>query len=174
MLAFVAEEFRKTFVEIREAGVEDKLVTCIEVLSPSNKRPGTQGWELYQRKRQGLLLGAANLVELDLLRGGKRLPMIDHWPPSPYTLLVAHKTFAPACRVWPGHFLHPLPPIPVPLLKPDSDISLHIQPMIESIHVHFRYVRNIDYSKALTPPLSTEELTWLRRQFSPQKEIGNL
>ena len=69
---FIQEEHRETFVEIYAANHGQRLVTTIEILSPSNKRPGTEGWELYQRKRQTLLLGNVNLVEIDLLRGGQR------------------------------------------------------------------------------------------------------
>ena len=79
---------RESFIEIYEQAPEIRLVTCIEVLSPSNKRPGTEGWELYLRKRNALLLGQASLVEIDLLRGGRRMPMVEPWPPSPYYLLV--------------------------------------------------------------------------------------
>ncbi len=74
MRAFIEEEHREAFVEIYEATPEQRLVTCIEVLSPSNKRPHTPGWDLYLRKRQSLLLGDANLVEIDLLRGGSACP----------------------------------------------------------------------------------------------------
>src|SRR5437899_772734 len=35
---FIAEEFREKFIEISVAEGERRLVTCIEVLSPSNKR----------------------------------------------------------------------------------------------------------------------------------------
>ncbi len=56
-VVLVDEEHRETFVEIYEATAGQRLMTSIEVLSPSNKRPGTEGWELYQRKRQALLLG---------------------------------------------------------------------------------------------------------------------
>jgi hypothetical protein len=70
MLAFIDERFRENFIEVFDAESEERLVTCLEVLSPSNKRPGTEGWDLYLRKRQALLLGAANFVEIDLLRGG--------------------------------------------------------------------------------------------------------
>ena len=63
MRAFIEEEHREAFVEIYEATPEQRLVTCIDVLSTSNKRPHTPGWDLYLRKRQSRLLG-------DLLRGG--------------------------------------------------------------------------------------------------------
>ena len=165
MRAFIEEVFRETFIEIHEADPEGRLVTCIEVLSPSNKKPHSEGWEIYLRKRQGLLLGrSANLVEIDLLRGGQRLPMLDPWPASPYTLLVARRNWAPSCSVWPAHFRNRLPSIPVPLLKPDPDVKLDLQPMIDSIYARSRYHRSIDYSRPLTPPLAADELTWLGQQ----------
>ncbi len=164
MRAFVQEEHRETFVEIYEASEGQRLVTSIEVLSPSNKRPGTEGWELYQRKRQALLLGNVNLMEIDLLRGGQRMPMLDPWPDSPYTLLVA-RAGTQLCRVWRAHYRRQLPVIPVPLAKPDSEIALEIQPMIDEIYQRFRYSRSIDYNKPLTPPLDAAETGWLKRQL---------
>jgi hypothetical protein len=83
MSAFVAEKLKETFVEIYLEGEECILVTCIEVLSPSNKRRGTEGWKDYERKRQAMLLGRANFIEIDLVRGGSKLPMLDPWPDSP-------------------------------------------------------------------------------------------
>lgn len=162
--AFLAEEHREMFIEIVESAPGQRLVTAVEVLSPANKRPHTPGWELYQRKRQSLLLGGVNLVEVDLLRGGQRMPMLDPWPNSPYTLLVARATHAHLCQVWPGHFQRPLPPLPVPLAKPDRDIAVDLQRMIEGIYQRFRYEQSIDYSRPLTPPLSAEEIGWLERR----------
>lgn len=76
MRAFVEAEVREAFIEIRELSPEQRLVTRIEVLSPLNKRPDASGWYHYQRVRQPYMEGAvANLVEIDLLRGGKRMPM---------------------------------------------------------------------------------------------------
>src|SRR6266511_3916447 len=48
--AFIAEEFRDKFIEITTAEPERRLVTCIEVLSPTNKRPNSPGWDQYYRK----------------------------------------------------------------------------------------------------------------------------
>lgn len=164
MRHFIQEEHREAFIEIYEASPGQHLVTSIEVLSPSNKRPGTEGWELYQRKRQSLLLGDVNLVEIDLLRGGQRMPMLDPWPDSPYTLLVA-RARTQLCRVWRVHYRRRLPLIPVPLAKPDSDIRLDLQPMIDEIYQRFRYLRSIDYSKPLIPPLDAAETGWMMQQL---------
>jgi len=117
MRAFISEEFRETFIEIYATKPERILVTCIEVLSPSNKRRDSAGWDLYLRKRQALLLGEANLVEIDLLRKGDRFPMLDPWPASPYAFLVCRRTRAPYCDVWPASYSEPLPTLHVPLLR---------------------------------------------------------
>lgn len=104
MEALHAEEFREPFVEIYAELEERVLVTCIEVLSPTNKRKGTEGYLEYQRKREAMLLGRANFVEIDLLRGGGRLPMLTPWPSSPYALLVSRMPRPARCRAWSAHF----------------------------------------------------------------------
>src|SRR5207249_2533315 len=71
MRALVETEFRETFVEIRELNPQHTLITCIEILSLSNKRVDSPGGVQYLRKRQALLSGQSNLIELDLLRGGQ-------------------------------------------------------------------------------------------------------
>jgi hypothetical protein len=166
--AFIEEEHRETFIEVYETSPEQRLITCVEVLSPSNKRPGSTGRELYQRKRQSLLLGNVNLVEIDLLRGGERMPMLDPWPASPYVLMVAKARKAQLCQVWPAHFQTPLPRLPVPLAKPDPAIVLDLQAMVEGIYRRYRYERSIDYSQALIPPLSADEATWLQQRLRAQ------
>jgi hypothetical protein len=162
---FIEEEHREAFVEIYEAKPEQRLVTTIEVLSPSNKRAGSPGRELYQRKRQSVLLSNVSLVEIDLLRGGERMPMLDPWPDSPYTLMVSRAQTFRRCLVWSAHFQKPLPPIPVPLIKPDPDILLDLQHMIDAIYKQFRYDQSIDYTRPLTPPLSPEQTTWLAQRL---------
>jgi hypothetical protein len=161
--AFIEEEHLERFVEIYETKPDMRLVTSIEVLSPANKRPNAAGWNVYQRKRQSILLDYVNFVEIDLLRGGQRLPMLDPWPDSPYTLMVARARRPHACQVWEAHFRRPLPTIPVPLAKPDPDITLSLQPLIDSIYQRFRYGSSIDYAKELTPPLSAEDTAWCRQ-----------
>ena len=159
--AFVAEEHREAFIEVYEDDPERRLVTCVEVLSPSNKRKKSKGRRLYLRKRESLLLGAANLVEIDLLRGGQRPPMRGNWPDSPYTLLVCRERRAPYCTVWPAHYRTPLPTLPIPLSHPDPDVRIELQPLIAAIYARSRYHRDIDYSKPLNPPLAEADAAWL-------------
>ena len=143
-------------------GEERILVTCIDVLSPSNKRQGTKGWRKYVRKRQAMLLGEANFIEIDLLRGGQKFPMLTPWPDSPYTLLVCRRSDAGYCRVWPAHWQRRLPAIPVPLSDPDPDLTLDLQPLLDGIYSLGRYDERVDYTRPLTPSLSDGDAAWVR------------
>jgi hypothetical protein len=162
MQAFVAEEFEEPFLEIYFNGDERVLVTCIEVLSPGNKRPNTEGWKVYQRKRRAFLAGQANYIEIDLLREGGRMPMITPWFDSPYALLVGRMGDDGYCRAWPAHFRRPLPAIPVPLSCDDPDLTLDLQPTLDRIYSYGRYGQTLDYSRPLTPSLAEEDAAWVR------------
>jgi len=152
------------FLEISDLNQVRTLVTRIEALSPSNKQPGTVG--SLQYKRRAYLASGAHFVEIDLVRTGRRMPMEDEWPDSPYCLLVCRKHEAPRCTVWSAHFLHPLPAIPIPLSPPDLDVTIALQPLVESVYAHSHYDRIIDYRKSVKPPLSPSEAAWLQAQLA--------
>ena len=57
-------------VQILDISSRERVVTAIEVLSPTNKMTFA-GREDYSRKQQDYLDARVNLVEIDLLRGGE-------------------------------------------------------------------------------------------------------
>lgn len=59
------EEIRESYLEIRDVKT-GAVITLIEVLSPTNKRPG-KGRTTYESKRNDVLGSATHLVEIDLL-----------------------------------------------------------------------------------------------------------
>ncbi|MBI4769073.1 MAG: DUF4058 family protein, partial [Chloroflexi bacterium] len=77
-------------VEVREVET-GRLVTAIEILSPVNKRPGHEALEDYQRKRRALLRSAAHLLEIDLLRAGRRWPVVAPLPDAPYFVFLSRE-----------------------------------------------------------------------------------
>jgi hypothetical protein len=161
-------QFREPYLEIRRTNPERNLVTRIEILSPSNKRPSTKGWQLYCRDRLRYLGGRANLVEIDLLRCGRRMPLMGAPPDSPYYLLVWRKQVA-GYTVWPATFTEPLPPLPIPLAPPDPDIVLDLQPFVGAIYASSRYGSDIDYDRPLDPPMSAGEAAWWERRLRHEK-----
>jgi hypothetical protein len=170
MHAIFEAEYREVFLEIHQTEPERRLVTAIELISPSNKRPGTRGWRRYHRKRQVYLRGLAHFVEIDLLRRGRRMPMAGRWPDSPYYVLVCRKQEAPRCTVWPAHFARPLPVLSIPLAAPDPDVTLVIQLLVEAVNARSRYDRDLDYRRPRQPPRSAAEAAWLEDQLVHRPE----
>lgn len=144
-------------VEIRDVK-KRRLVTAIEILSPSNKR-GT-GREGYLRKRRRLLQSDTHLVEIDLLRKGRRVPMRKPLPHASYFVLVSRSNRRPLCDVWPIQLSDRLPTIAVPLLPRDGDASLDLQAALTTIYdvLGYRYV--VDYARPPDVPLTPEEQEW--------------
>src|SRR5262249_52347828 len=73
---------RHSSLEIRDRR-NRRLVTVLELLSPSNKTPGADRDD-YLAKRAQVLAGLTHLVEIDLGRGGQRprppeLPACDYY-----------------------------------------------------------------------------------------------
>jgi hypothetical protein len=67
--------------------------------------------------------------------------------------------------VWQAHCLRPLPPIPIPLAAPDSDIPVALQPLVQAVYVRSHYDRIIDYHQPLNPPLGPVEAEWLQDRW---------
>ncbi len=59
--------FHQVSIEIRDVA-SGLLVTAIELLSPANKRPGSEAREAYLRRWDTLLASTTHLLEIDLLR----------------------------------------------------------------------------------------------------------
>jgi hypothetical protein len=162
-------EETETYIEIRETAAGDRVVTCIELLSPTNKKPGSPGWGEYERKRQLMLEGASHFIEIDLLRGGRRRAMREPWPKSPYYILVMRREEAPSCHVFPAYATDRLPTFPIPLVPPDADLLCDLQAAVDSVLGSSRYERRLQYFQPIDPPLAEVEMRILagaRDQFA--------
>lgn len=130
------------------------LVTAVEILSPVNKR--SQGLEDYRQKRGRLLRSTVHLVELDLLRGGRRPGWELEEPPldTDYICLVnrGDNDAARLSDIWPVALNEPLPTLPIPLLPPDPDILLDLGDVLENIYARAAYARRVDYTQPVPPP----------------------
>src|ERR1019366_1661114 len=117
-------------VEIRDV-LERRLVTCIEVLSPTNKRGS--GREEYEGKRMQVLSSAAHLLEIDLLRVGTRFPTGKPLPAVPYFVFLNRAEKRKEVEVWPIALESPLPEVAVPLLPGDVDARLDLQKALTTV-----------------------------------------
>lgn len=147
-------------VEIIETG-ERQLVTAIEILSPEDKQLGTKDHVGYLRKRRQLLCSPANLIEIDLLRAGRRPPLERPVPAAPYYVVLSREQCRPTVDVWPIQLADALPTISVPLSEPDPDAALDLGALVAAVYERGGYDMLIDYSQPPLPPLSDAEAAWL-------------
>jgi hypothetical protein len=151
---------QERFIELRLRD-DDTLVTVIEVLSPSNKRPGTDSRREYLAKREAILLSEVHLVEIDLLRGGERLPMEGALPEGDFYAIVSRSSRRPACEVWPRTLRDPLPQVQVPLLERDEHVDLDLQEVFASAYDRAGYDYSLGYRRAVEPPVDEATASWI-------------
>jgi hypothetical protein len=144
-------------IEIRDVK-ERRLVTAIEVLSPTNKRG--DGRMEYLAKRRRILLSTAHLMEIDLLHEGTRVPMLQPLPPAPYYVLVSREERRPWTDVWPIRVEEPLPVVPVPLLAGDPDVALDLQLALTTMYDALGFDLAIDYGGPPEVTLPPAEASW--------------
>lgn len=144
--------------------VSRELISVVELLSPTNKRPGDHRAQ-YLSKRSIVRQGPAHLIEIDLLRGGKPLPVEDR-PECIYSVLVSRADRRPKADFWPIGLRDPLPTIPVPLRPEDGDARLDLQALLNRIYDESGYEDYL-YNREPDPPLTGAEATWARSFLPP-------
>jgi hypothetical protein len=155
---------RQVYLEIRRRDT-GHVVCVIELLSPINKARGL-GQQEYLTKRAAFLQSATHLVELDLLRGGERLPMDEPMPPAAYYVLLSHAGQRPDCGVWPVALKDRLPRIPIPLSGNDPPVLLDLQAALDEVYDAAGYADMLDYEHGTEPPLSEEEGVWVKSSLT--------
>jgi hypothetical protein len=157
------EPVRQGYIEIIDIKSGRRVVTVIEVLSPSNKFPGP-GRDLYIKKQEELRAGNVSLVELDLLRSGTKVLS------APFELIPdGHRTPYAACvrRGWkPLEFEYyriplreRLPAIAIPLRQTDRDVPVDLQALLDQCYQAAEY-DDIDYREEPDPPLKPDDAQW--------------
>ena len=152
------EEIEETFLTILEVPGR-KLVTVIEVLSPTNKKTKDARAD-YLKERDDFIRAHTNFVEIDLLRAGDPMPLerLTGSHRLSYPGLSARRSkdatlFAFDCT-------SPIPPIPIPLLPGDPEPELELNAVLHALIDRAGYDLVIDYAHPPDPPLRPEDEAW--------------
>jgi len=171
-MRFPNEPLRHHFVEIRDSSRRHALVTLLEIVSPSNKRPGPDR-RAYVEKQQEILQSDTSLIEVDLLRAGEPIVGGPWVIESTNRLDLGPDYLVGISRAWqravnldyelfPIRLEDPLPCIPVPLREGEAEVPLDLQYAFQQAYDGGPYARGaVDYDIAPEPPVSPERMIWL-------------
>ena len=160
----MSEEVTERYLEIREIAT-GQVVTTIEILSPKNKRSG-EGRDAYEIKRNRILTSRTHLVEIDLLRGGKPLPIASQ-NLSDYRILICNGNQRPHGDLYAFGLWDKIPNVPIPVRPSDIEPILDLQALLDRVYYKGRYGLAIDYQQALQPVLKESDQLKLEALRSP-------
>lgn len=138
----------------------NRVVTAIEVLSPSNKAAGDDR-QAYLRKRSEYVTNGVSLVEMDFLRAGRRLPLRERpTDDGEFYVLVCRSWEYPRAGLWAFGLRSPYPDVPIPLAPDVPDVVLPLQTCADRAYDEGRYDR-LPYDRPLTPRPRKQDAAWL-------------
>jgi hypothetical protein len=173
------ESIQHQFVEVRDASRGHKLITLIEIVSPTNKRRGPDQ-DSYRQKQREVLASDASLIEIDLLRSGGRLfaeaglyPHVARLSPPPDYIVLVNRAWrrgkaSRGYQIFPVTVRELLPCFPVPLREGEKEVLLDLQFAFNRAYDEGPYRRGaVDYRSPPDPPLAEEHQAWATELLQP-------
>jgi hypothetical protein len=158
-------EIKESVIHIIDRTSRNRLVTVIEVLSPTNKYAGP-GRKLFLAKQKRILNSRTHLVEIDLLRAGPHVlavPENDAADFGPYDYIVSvnraigHRD---EFELYPRTVRERLPRIRIPLVDPDPDVVLDLQAAVTQTYEAGAYRNLLRYDRPCVPLLRPGDQAW--------------
>ena len=155
----VLDPLTESYLEIRavETGV---VITTIEVLSPKNKQAGVSRLR-YESKRAAILSSPSHFIEIDLLRQGQPMTVLDPVGTSHYRILVSRSHTRPKADLYAFNLPDLISTIPIPLGIEDDEPRLQLQQLVDAIYDRGGYALRINYQDPPVPRLSDSDARWL-------------
>ena len=152
------DEVRETYLEVRETGT-DYVIAVVEILSPTNKRPG-RGRRIYEDKRMDVLATRTHLIEIDLIRAGEPMPIVGNDSTSAYRILVSRGDCRPSATLYTFGIRQFIPTFPLPLKPGDPEPMVDIGRLLHDLYDRASYDLRLDYTGEPEPPLPAAEALW--------------
>lgn len=168
-------EIHESYITLLDRQSGQKVVTVIEVVSPTNKYAGP-GRKSYVEKQTEVLGSEAHLVEIDLLRMGPHVMAVAEWAArgqGDYDYLVSvnrAKGMRAEYELYPRSLRDRLPRVRVPLAGDDPDVILDVQAVLEQTYEAGSYRDRINYDEPCRPPLRPEDQAWANERIAEARK----
>jgi hypothetical protein len=158
-------EVEETYLTIRDRQSGQRVVTVLELVSPTNRYAGP-GRDSYVAKQTEVRRSTAHLVEIALLRAGPHVVAVPEWAArqhGPYDYLVCinrAEGLRDRFHLYPRRLHERLPRIRLPLAVPDPDMVLDIQAVLACTYEAGGDAERLNYAAPCVPPLTHEDQAW--------------
>ncbi len=152
-------EIKEGYLEIREVST-GKVITVVEVLSPTNKRTKS-GRKSYLEKREKILQSNTNLVEIDLIRNGDKMPILTNISDTDYRILIVRSHHLPSAQLFAFTVREAIPNLTIPLEQQEQEIELNLQNLLLEIYEQAGFDLTLDYNQPPVPELLVKDREWM-------------
>jgi hypothetical protein len=163
-------EVHEAYVTILDRQSGQRVITVIEVVSPTNKFAGP-GQVSYLAKQREVLRSETHLVEIDLLRAGPHVLAVAEWAArgrGAYDYLVCVNRAQGArdhYELYPRALRERLPRIRLPLAGGDPDVTLDVQAVLTQTYDSGSYRDRLDYDAPCHPSLAANDQAWATQRI---------
>jgi Protein of unknown function (DUF4058) len=160
----IGPEVRENYVEIRDRRSGLRVVTVIEIVSPTNKYAG-RGRDEYLSKQAEVRRSTAHLVEIDLLRYGPHVLVVPELLAQgqaayDYLVCVNRADRRTEYALYPIRLRERLARVRLPLAGDDPDVVLDLAATLAHTYELGGYRDLIRYDRPCVPLLSPEDQAW--------------
>lgn len=115
---------------------------------------------MYLEKRELVLATRTHLGEIDLLRSGEPMPVLENELQANYRILVSRGDRRPTADLYLFNLPNEIPKFTLPLRSEDVDPVVDLQALLNGVYDRAGYDYTIDYSREPVPALSEEDAAW--------------
>ena len=167
--SIVHAEHSEDYIEIRQKN-DSRLVTLVEIVSPTNKTTNEGRVAYLEKRRQGRSNGAS-IVEIDLVLAGK--PLLDYsresLPEWNYVVTVTRNTQPDRYEIYTSTLRKALPRFRLPLASDERDTIFDLHTAFTRCYDQGGFAERIDYQKDPHARLEEEDRLWLRELLAQRR-----
>jgi len=145
------------------------VVTVIELLSPTNKRPG-KGRRRYETKRLMILDSDTHLVEIDLIRAYDPMLVYGNGHHSHYRILVSRSNHRPQADLYGFNVQESITTFLLPLHPGDDEPLVDLGLLLHDLYDRAGYDLSVDYRRDPVPAFQGEDAAWIDTLLEPWRQ----